>query len=81
MKLDLSKDKEKIRRYILKRIKNYRSYVNDGPGENQIHRSKRFTLSLCSSLPLHRHRPYILSREHVLDKLQDNKRMDRIGLS
>ncbi|MBT5017788.1 MAG: hypothetical protein HON04_03515 [Planctomicrobium sp.] len=34
MKLDLSKDKEKIRRYIVKRIKNYPIYVNDGPGED-----------------------------------------------
>lgn len=34
MKLDLSKDKEKIRRYIVKRIKNYPVYVNDGPGED-----------------------------------------------
>ena len=34
MKLDLSRDKEKIRRYISKRIKNYPAYVNDGPGED-----------------------------------------------
>ena len=32
MKLDLSKDKEKLRRYIAKRIKNYPVYINDGPG-------------------------------------------------
>ncbi|QDT34976.1 hypothetical protein [Thalassoglobus polymorphus] len=34
MKLDLSKDKEKIRKYILNRIKDYSVYVNDGPGED-----------------------------------------------
>jgi len=34
MKIDLSKDKEKIRKYISKRIKNYPVYVNDGPGED-----------------------------------------------
>lgn len=34
MKLDLSKDKEKIRRYIVKRIKSYPIYVSDGPGED-----------------------------------------------
>jgi hypothetical protein len=34
MKLDLSRDKEKIRQYISKRIKNYPVYVNDGPGED-----------------------------------------------
>lgn len=33
MKLDLSKDKEKIRKYIARRIKNYAVDVNDGPGE------------------------------------------------
>ncbi len=34
MKLDLAKDKEKLRRYILKRIKDYPFYVNEGPGED-----------------------------------------------
>lgn len=32
MKLDLSKEKEKIRKYILKRISSYRSSSNSGPG-------------------------------------------------
>lgn len=34
MKIDLSKDKEKIRRYVTRRIRNYPIYVNDGPGED-----------------------------------------------
>ncbi len=34
MKLDLSKDKQKIRKYISQRISDYPIYVNDGPGED-----------------------------------------------
>lgn len=34
MKLDLAKDKARIRRYIAKRIKDYPVYVNCGPGED-----------------------------------------------
>lgn len=34
MKLDLAKDKERIRRYIAKRINDYPVYVNHGPGED-----------------------------------------------
>lgn len=35
MKIDLAKDKERIRRYIAKRIKDYPIYVNCGPGEDE----------------------------------------------
>jgi hypothetical protein len=34
MKLDLSKDKQRIRKYISQRIKDYPVYVNVGPGED-----------------------------------------------
>ncbi len=34
MKLDLSKDKRKILKYITQRIKDYPVYVNCGPGED-----------------------------------------------
>lgn len=34
-KIDLSKDKERIRRYVLKRIKDYRVNENCGPGEDE----------------------------------------------
>lgn len=34
-KLDLSKDRERIRRYLLKRIKDYRVNENCGPGEDE----------------------------------------------
>lgn len=34
MKLDLSKDKERIWKYVVQRIKDYPIYVNDGPGED-----------------------------------------------
>lgn len=35
MKLDLAKDKQRIRRYIEKRIKDYPIYVNCGPGADE----------------------------------------------
>ena len=34
-RVDLAKDKERIRRYILKRIKDYPVYENNGPGEDE----------------------------------------------
>jgi hypothetical protein len=34
VKIDLSRDKQKIRKYILRRIKEYPDYVNVGPGED-----------------------------------------------
>ena len=33
MKVDLAKDQNTIRRYILQRIKEYPVYENNGPGE------------------------------------------------
>lgn len=35
MKVDLAKDQQKIRRYILQRIKDYPVYINIGPGEDE----------------------------------------------
>lgn len=35
MKLNLAKDKEKIRKYILQRIKNYPKFINPGPGKDE----------------------------------------------
>lgn len=35
MKIDLGKERKRIRRYILQRIKDYPVYVNDGPGEDE----------------------------------------------
>ena len=34
MKLDLSRDKQRLRKYIERRVKDYSVYVNCGPGED-----------------------------------------------
>ena len=34
MKLDLSRDKQKLRKYVVQRIEDYSIYVNEGPGED-----------------------------------------------
>jgi hypothetical protein len=35
MKLDLAKEKERIRKYIVRRIRDYPKYVNLGPGNDE----------------------------------------------